>query len=494
MALKKNTQTTVNEAEKLSSSGYGNVPDPVVTNAKRPADQENGQSFDSVKFKTQDGFSKADTLQAIMARFTNYSREDLNKVFKALDIPNAPKRPLDKNEVDQDSYDTQGTSPAPINAYLGPLNPHLYGDNISNNAQGKIVKGSNPKSNSTVYGSVRTEEAVPMPNLEGPAKGGQVKSKKVSGPVDKDGQADYDVQGTKPSDAAAEGDLPLSPAKRTVKGEKLSQNAIDGNISKIGTNPRSNSCVSGSVKITKEDLDDMGLSDLDEDLAFKTQTIFEAHLNTRLMIENERLHEEYQELFEETVGQIQSDLVDSIDKYLNRVVENWLEQNQVAVEEGLKTEITKDFITGLRGLFQEHNINVPEEELDVIKTYEEKLAEIEYLYNEEVEKNIALKENLVAFEVSEAFDEACDGLAMTQAEKLRSLVENIEYSTVEEFKAKVEILKENAFGGSSKKSSSQVLAEDMTEVDDGEAETTETKYVAPEINEYVAAISRSIKR
>ena len=247
------------------------------------------------------------------------------------------------------------------------------------------------------------------------------------------------------------------------------------------------------AKLAKEDLDEM-FEDLDDDLRVKTQTIFEATVNAHLAIVEAALVEEFEEKLDEAITEAKADLVESMDAYLDRVIEHWLEENALAVEEGLRTEITKDFIKGLHGLFAEHHIAIPDEELDILATYEEKLSEAEEKLNEAIEANIMLEKRLetesLERNLAEAFDDLTEGLTLTQVEKLKVLADSIEYDSVEEFKEKVTILKEATFISKNK----SVKAATLNEANEYSDEETPVAHVAPEMRAYVSALSRSAKK
>ena len=213
-------------------------------------------------------------------------------------------------------------------------------------------------------------------------------------------------------------------------------------------------------KVAKEDVDvDVSHIDYQEDLdglvaeeatlsdgfQAKAGIIFEAALKSKVSAEIERLESEYVQNLEEEVTEIKSELVEKVDSYLNYVVGNWMDENKVAVETGLRTEIAEDFMTSLQSVFKEHYIEIPEGKVDMVDELAEQVAELEESLNKSVEENIALTESVSGLERAEIVRNASFGLALTEAEKLASLVEDIDFDTAESFEMKVNVVKESYF-------------------------------------------------
>lgn len=177
----------------------------------------------------------------------------------------------------------------------------------------------------------------------------------------------------------------------------------------------------------------------------KAGIIFEAALKSKVGAEIERLESEYVQNLEEEVTEIKSDLVEKVDSYLNYVVGNWMEENKVAVETGLRTEIAEDFMASLQSVFKEHYIEVPEGKVDLIDELSEQVAELEESLNKSTEENIKLTESVSNLERAEIVRNASAGLALTEAEKLASLVEDIDFDSAESFEMKVNVVKESYF-------------------------------------------------
>tara|TARA_B100000212_G_scaffold249643_1_gene190911 strand:- start:2846 stop:3994 length:1149 start_codon:yes stop_codon:yes gene_type:complete len=179
----------------------------------------------------------------------------------------------------------------------------------------------------------------------------------------------------------------------------------------------------------------------------KASTIFEAVLTSKLAEEVERLEAEYAQNLEEEVSDIDAQLVEKVDSYLNYVVENWMKENEVAVNQGLKTEIAEDFMTSLQAVFKEHYIEVPEGKEDLIDDLADQVAELEESLNKSTEENISLHGKVSSFEKDEVVRNASSGLAETEAEKLAKLCEDVEFDNKEAFEQKVETIKQSYFKG-----------------------------------------------
>ena len=181
--------------------------------------------------------------------------------------------------------------------------------------------------------------------------------------------------------------------------------------------------------------------ELSEDFRTKAETIFEAAIADRVS----ELEESYETRLEESVNTIRESLTDKIDDYLSYVVEEWYNENRVALEKGLKSEIAENFIAGLKGLFEDNFISVPDEKFNLLEESETKVEELTSKLNEQIEKNIELNKSLNEAEEGDVFDEVANGLTDTEVEKFRSLAEGLEYDSVDQYRSKLEVLKENYF-------------------------------------------------
>jgi len=217
-----------------------------------------------------------------------------------------------------------------------------------------------------------------------------------------------------------------------VEGPKVAKEDVDVDVSHIDY---------------QEDLDSLVAEEatLSDGFQAKAGIIFEAALKSKVSAEIERLESEYVQNLEEEVTEIKSELVEKVDSYLNYVVGNWMEENKVAVETGLRTEIAEDFMASLQSVFKEHYIEIPEGKVDLVDELAEQVAELEESLNKSIEENIALTESVSGLERAEIVRNASSGLALTEAEKLASLVEDIDFDTAESFEMKVNVVKESYF-------------------------------------------------
>ena len=256
------------------------------------------------------------------------------------------------------------------------------------------------------------------------------------------------------------------------------------------------------AKTVKEDLDGLFEGDeLSEEFKTKTSTIFEAAVNTRINLEMANLAEQYVELEKELTEKFEADLeektneilesvTEKLDGYLDYVVEQWMEENKLAIENSLRSEIAEDFIKGLHNLFAEHYIEVPSERVDVFAEMKNEIAELKTKLNETVDKNVELQSVIDEAVKSSIIDEISEGLTETQVEKLATLAEGVEFGSPEIFTKKLEIIKENYFSTKSKPSASTGL---ITEEIDGSVDESKPE-VGGAMGAYLKAISKSAKQ
>ena len=185
--------------------------------------------------------------------------------------------------------------------------------------------------------------------------------------------------------------------------------------------------------------------ELSEDFKEKAKTILEAAINGKVSQIQEVLVADYDKKLLEEVEEIKGALNERVDSYLEYVADEWFAENQLAVESGLKEELTESFMTGLKGLFEEHYVSIPEEKYDVLESMVEKLDDMETKLNEQIEKNVSLNQRLAGATADSIFDSVSEGLADTQKEKLASLSESVEFESETEYREKLETLKESYF-------------------------------------------------
>ena len=201
--------------------------------------------------------------------------------------------------------------------------------------------------------------------------------------------------------------------------------------------------------------------ELSEEFQEKARTIFEAALRSKVSDIKEALEEQYATALAEEVEEIKSELSERVDAYLEYVAGEWMEENALVIEQGLKTEMTESFLQGMRGLFEEHYVSIPEDKYDVLESMVDKLDEMETKLNEQIEKNVSLNKRLAESVADGIFEQVSDGLAATQKDKLASLAESVEFESEEEYREKLETLREAYFPsrGVSPKARTESLSE-----------------------------------
>ena len=185
--------------------------------------------------------------------------------------------------------------------------------------------------------------------------------------------------------------------------------------------------------------------ELSEEFQEKARTIFEAALRSKVSEIKEAIEEQYATALAEEVEEIKSTLAERVDAYLEYVADEWIAENALVIEQGLKTEMTESFLEGMRGLFEEHYVSIPEDKYDVLESMVEKLDDMETKLNEQIEKNVSLNKRLAESVADGIFEQVADGLADTQKDKLASLAESVEFESEEEYREKLETLKESYF-------------------------------------------------
>ena len=219
--------------------------------------------------------------------------------------------------------------------------------------------------------------------------------------------------------------------------------------------------------------------ELSEEFQNKARTIFEAAINAKLAEVKESVQAQYEEQLVEEVAAIKSELEERVDAYLEYVADEWMTDNEIAVESGLKSEMTDSFLTGMKSLFEEHYVSVPEDKYDVIESMVDKLDEMEGKLNEQIEKNVALNRRLAESSADVVFGEVTEGLAATQKEKLATLVENVEFESEADYREKLVTLKESYFpsNAGAQRDNSENLSEETSTPTYQDISSTMEKYL-----------------
>jgi len=201
--------------------------------------------------------------------------------------------------------------------------------------------------------------------------------------------------------------------------------------------------------------------ELSEENQGKAKTIFESAINSKASTIRAEIQEEFDSKLNEHVEEIKVGLQERVDSYLEYVADEWFDENQLAIENGLKADMTESFLEGMKGLFEEHYVQIPEEKYDVLKSMVEKLDDMETKLNEQIEKNINLNGRLAESVADGILESVSDGLAATQKEKLASLAESVEFESDTEYREKLETLKESYFTSKTPTSKTETLSEGL---------------------------------
>ena len=248
-----------------------------------------------------------------------------------------------------------------------------------------------------------------------------------------------------------------------------------------------------SIDQTIEDLDvsqDIealvsGEEELSDEFKTKASTIFETAIKSKVRTELEKIHAENEKSAKRVAEETMSSVVEKVDDYLNYIVEQWMTDNELAIERGLKGEIAEDFISGLKGLFEDHYIDVPDEKYDILEANLTKIEELEDKLNKQMEENVQLKKQKGELVKESMIADVADGMTDTETEKFQSLVDDVEFSDEESYNEKLQTIKESYFG------SDEVKAQDETLTEKGSEETQE---VSGTMATYMSAIKKDNKR
>ena len=231
--------------------------------------------------------------------------------------------------------------------------------------------------------------------------------------------------------------------------------------------------------------------ELSEEFQDKARTIFETAIKTKVEEIKEELQESYATALVEELETIKGGLIERVDSYLEYVSDEWIQENALEVEAGLKTEMTESFLEGMKGLFEEHYVTIPEEKYDVLNSMVDKLDEMEGKLNEQIERNVALNRRLAESTADVIFADVTEGLADTQKEKLATLAENVEFESESDYREKLGTLKESYFPTkptSTPKSTSENLSEEVS------TDEVASQEVNPTMQAYLGMLSRAAKK
>jgi hypothetical protein len=297
-------------------------------------------------------------------------------------------------------------------------------------------------------------------------------------------------QNAKPDDDSHKIDATKAAKSATAPTTKPSAASADTQLKMREEEEVEGTVVSEYKVNAKEDIDALFADDqnISEEFKSKVTTIFEARVIDRIQQIEEQTEAKYAGMLEEAIETVRTQLEEKVDDYVNYVVEQWLEENAIAIESGLRAELAEDFISGLHKLFAENYINVPEDKVELVDELASKVEQLESKLNEEIEKSIGYKKSLIEATKQEVTRSVCEGLTETQVEKIKSLAESVEFSTEEEYQNKLETIRENYFPSGVKKADEEQLHEQVSAEDAGETK----KQVSAD--PYVSSVANAISK
>ena len=324
------------------------------------------------------------------------------------------------------------------------------------------------------------------------------KVKQVSGDAQQKNQGAADAmpklkEGSKetektPEDKEDQKEMAHMDADKKKKDEMAKMNAMKKPMAAMKEPMKASYHKEESDLDIKADVDALvGDSDLSEEFKQKAATIFEAAIKAKVKEESQRLQGEYETKLKEDTETHKAELVEKVDSYLNYVVEEWMQENKIAIERGIKGEIAEDFIGGLKKLFEDHYIDVPDEKYNVLEDQASKIEDLEKKLNEEIEKNVKLNKDNGELKKEEIIAKSSEDLTDVEAEKFNKLAEEVEYANEEDFTSKVKTIKESYFGKKEEAKSGDI---DDVAVGDG-SEQVDPEDLTNSMAAYTAAISKT---
>jgi hypothetical protein len=255
---------------------------------------------------------------------------------------------------------------------------------------------------------------------------------------------------------------------------------------------RSSNAKGDPMQSVKEDLNLLfgDSTDLSEDFRIKVGTLFEAAVSTRVGIEAARLEESYEQKLEESYEEIKNDMMTNVDSYLNYAVAEWIAENKLAIQNNIRTQIAESFLSGMKSLFEEHYVEIPDDKADIVESMASRIEELENQVNETTADNIALSKIVNEKEVHEISNGLSEGMTSTQKDKFVKLVEAVNYSDAEEFRKKANIIKETYF--STIKSEVKVVEDQL--LSESVEEPEKEPVLDRSMQMYVSSLSKTIKK
>ena len=312
----------------------------------------------------------------------------------------------------------------------------------------------------------------PMPSLSGTTPGQTGSYEDLGGPTPENYKTDDDSAKLKTpgstlkqvKDVVNAKAKPAMAAKEEVETEEpvIEEEIVDEVVTEEETAEETTEETVAEYNVEEDVNALLGGEELSEEFKEKAKTIFEAAINAKVASIKEGIEAEYAAKLAEEVEAAKESLAERVDSYLEYVSDEWFEENALAIEAGLKTEMTESFLEGMKSLFEEHYVSIPEEKYDVLESMVEKLDDMETKLNEQIEKNITLNSRLSEATADGILDEVSEGLASTQKEKAASLSESVEFESEESYREKLETLKESYFPKTAPVAKTETLSEGET--------------------------------
>ena len=291
-----------------------------------------------------------------------------------------------------------------------------------------------------------------MPKLSNPGEGQSVSYEDLGGPTPENYSPTNDSAKLKEPKIKTVSDIVNKGAKKADPMDSSKKNTY-GEEAEVEEEVLEEEEVQETVAEQEVDIEEdvnalLGGEELSEEFREKAKMIFEAALTSKIKEIQEELEGQFEAKLAEEKETMKEELVSRVDSYLEYVAEEWMTENELAIEHGLKTEMTESFLSGMKSLFEDHYVTIPEEKYDVLESMVDKLDEMETKLNEQIEKNIGLNQRLAESVSDHILESVSEGLATTQKEKLASLAESVEFESEEEYREKLETLKESYFSKS----------------------------------------------
>ena len=294
--------------------------------------------------------------------------------------------------------------------------------------------------------NANAKPAEPMQHLSNPGEGLSPSYEDLGGPTPENYKPDNDSAKLKEPRVKTVHDVVNKNAKKADPAPSMKKEDADEDLGEDQEIvAEEEEALEDGVDIEEDVNALLGGEELSEEFKEKARVIFEAALNSKISEIQGALELQYEQKLTEEREALKESLTSRVDAYLEYVCEEWMTENELAIEHGLKTEMTESFLAGMKGLFEEHYVTIPEEKYDVVESMVEKLDDMESKLNEQIDKNIALNARLAESVADSVLDQVSEGLAATQKEKLASLAESVEFGSEEEYRQKLETLRESYF-------------------------------------------------